>query len=125
MNRTRIVAVALLWLLAFYGCNRGDKIPLDSIDVDVEIQRFDKSLFSINLDSVNTEVVRLNNEYPKFFSLFTDGIIGIGSTDDPSFSSYLKAFITDETVSETYAQVNDAFNNIEWLNTEVTNAFKR
>lgn len=125
MNRTRIAAVAILWLLAFYGCNRGDKIPLDSIDVDVKIGRFDKSLFAINLDSINTEVIRLNDEYPKFFNLFTEGIIGIGNTDDPSFSSYLKNFITDETVSETYAQVNDAFNDIGWLNTEVTNAFKR
>ncbi|MDD2550814.1 MAG: hypothetical protein PHD00_12060 [Bacteroidales bacterium] len=125
MKRTRIVVIALLWLLAFYGCNRGDKIPLDSIDVDIDIQRFEKSLFSINLDSIDTEAARLTDEYPQFFNLFTEGIIGIGNTDDPNFSSYLKGFLTDETVSETYAQVSETFSDIEWLNIEITNAFKR
>ena len=125
MNRTRIIAIAFLGFSTFFGCNRGDKIPLDSIDVNVEIQRFDKSLFSMDLENMDIEVERLEDEYPKFFSLFTEGILGIGNTDDPNFSSYLKSFISDETVSATYVQVNEVFNDIEWLDKDVTNAFKR
>ena len=118
------IALALLFLTS---CDyfRREKVPLDEIDVNVEILRFDKDLFSINTDSVEVGIERVHNKYGNFFTLFTDGIIGIGTPDDDKFGDYLTSFIEDKMVTETYQMVQSIFENTQDLNRELTNAFKR
>jgi hypothetical protein len=116
---TIIVAIGLM------SCKRGDRIPLASIDVEIRVQRFDKDLFSINIDSVDKEISSLESNYGEFLTIFTSGIIGIGEPGDANFSNYLLSFVTDNMVSETQSEVNKVFPNTDKLDQTLTNAFKR
>ena len=87
--RNRVLLIFLASLLLFIGsctCRREPKIPLGSIDVEIIVKRFDKDIFSINVDNIEAGVARLEEIYPKFFPLFTEGIIGIGLPDGPEFN---------------------------------------
>ncbi|HRX66921.1 MAG TPA: hypothetical protein P5200_01030 [Tenuifilaceae bacterium] len=106
-------------------CKREPKIPLNEIDVEVKVQRFDRDLFSINSENIQDEIGRLDAKYPDFFRLFTEGIIGIGLPEQPEFASYLNSFVTDNMVAEAYKDVQKTFPNTDELNQTLTNAFKR
>ena len=126
--KSKLNLVPLAVMLMFFAsceCTRKERVPLDEIDVTVELRRFDKDLFSINTDSIDHEIARISQEYPTFFSLFVEGVIGIGTPEDEDFSIYLTSFIEDRMVSETYKQVQQVFPNTAELNNELTNAFKR
>lgn len=110
----------------FSACNSNkDNIDLNKINVKVDIQRFDKDLFSVNPDSIKSAIPQLSNKYGDFFNLFGEKIIGIGKVEDAEYSNYLMSFIADKMVTETYNKVQQVFPNLDALNAEFTNAFKR
>ncbi|MFP4556708.1 MAG: hypothetical protein ACLFNU_07545 [Bacteroidales bacterium] len=116
--------IIAMMLLKSCTCSK-DEVPLESIDLEMSIHRFDQDLFGINPDSIENNTEWLEEKYGDFFSHFTDGIIGIGLPEDPEFSSYLYSFVTDNMVSETYAEVQKVFPNTDKLDQTITNAFKR
>lgn len=125
-SKVNIFLIVLPFLfLASCECSHREKVPLDEIDVTVEVLRFDRDLFSINTDSVHVGVERMQNLYGDFFTLFTEGIIGIGAPGDDGFEIYLTSFIEDRMVSETYQKVQSVFRNTQDLDLDLTNAFKR
>ncbi|RPH28877.1 MAG: hypothetical protein EHM93_18165 [Bacteroidales bacterium] len=125
MKKTFLFTLSIA-VFAMFSCkNSHDGIDLKSINVKVEIKRFDKALFSINPDSILESIPKLSNEFGGFFNLFGEGIIHIGKAEDPEFPNFLESFITDKMVVETYAKVQQVFPNVDDLNAEFTNAFKQ
>lgn len=118
------LSIATMVLLSSCTCRR-EEVPLDKIELEVSIQRFDQDLFSINPDSIESNIQWLDEKYGEFFIHFTDGIIGIGLPNDPKFSSYLYSFVTDNMVSETYKEVQKRFPDTDNLDQTLTRAFKR
>jgi len=113
-------------LLAGFSCKSDhDKIDLKNIDVKVEIKRFDKDLLGVKIENIDTEIQRLNKDYAKFFPMFCEGIISIGKVGEPEFPSFLESFLGDKMINETYNKVQTVFPNLDDLNIEFTNAFKR
>jgi len=109
-----------------FSCKSGsDSIDLKSINIKVEIKRFDRALFAVNPDHIEESIPQLANEYGSFFNLFGEGIIHIGKVEDAEFASYLESFITDKMVTETYKKVQKVYPNLDNLNAEFTDAFKR
>lgn len=106
-------------------CKREPKIPFNTIDVEIKVQRFDKDLFSLNFDNIDEDLKRIEGKYGAFFHLFTEGVIGIGPSTEPGFADYLNSFITDNMVFETYKDVQKTFPNTDKLDETLTNAFKR
>jgi hypothetical protein len=124
--RSLFLCFLTITLLAFSSCrNHHDNIDLKSINVKVEIKRFDKALFSIKPDYIKEAIPALSSEYGRFFQLFCDGIIHIGSIAEPQAANYLRSFISDQIVIETYTKVQEVYPNLDKLNEEFTNAFKR
>ncbi len=118
--------ILLIAASAMFSCKRGgDNIDLKSINVKVEIKRFDQALFAINPDNIKESIPKLSNEYGSFFNLFGEGIIHIGKVEDVEFANYLKSFMTDKMVTETYKKVQELYPNLDNLNVEFTDAFKR
>lgn len=118
--------ILLIAVSAMFSCTRGyDNIDLKNINVKVEIKRFDNALFAINPDSIKEAIPKLANEYGAFFHLFGEGIIHIGKVEDVEFSNYLESFLTDKMVTETYKKVKEVYPNLDNLNAEFTDAFKR
>ena len=125
MNK-KFLYVSLIAVSAMFSCKNGrDNIDLKSINVKVEIKRFDKALFAINPDSIKESIPRLSNEYGSFFNLFGEGLIHIGKVEDVEFASYLESFMTDKMVTETYKKVQEVYPNLDNLNGDFTDAFKR
>lgn len=128
MKKNRFVLILIPWItlwLQSCSCRHEPKIPLDRIDVEVKIQRFDHDLFSINTDSIETEVPRLHASYGAFFELFCNRVIGIGLPEDSGFADYLYSFINDNMVSETYRSVQNTYPDTKELDKILTDAFKR
>jgi hypothetical protein len=121
---TIIVTLTALWLNSC-TCRHDPKLPLDTIDVEVMVKRFDQDLFSINIDSIEFDVNKLKVKHSPFFELFCEGIIGIGSPNEPGFSDYLLSFINDNMVLQTYLEVQNIFPDTKEIDQILTNAFKR
>lgn len=122
---------ALIFILAAMAvfnsctCRREAKIPLDTIDVDISVIRFDRELFEPNSDSISKTIEYLDTRYGNFFNLFTNDIIGIGTSANPDFNNFLLSFTTDRMVSQTYNDVQQVLDNTQWLDETLTDAFKR
>lgn len=117
-----VLVVFILWLMVF---NQPDplKVDVSNIDVNIDIERFEKDLFSQN-GSIEKKVDNLEKKYPKFFPLFTQKIISIGHTGKKDFYKYFEAFIEDYTVENAKEAVNKEFNNIEDIEKQLTYGFK-
>lgn len=124
MKQIVVLAIAVGVLFASCG-QRGDNIDLSKSSLRVEVKRFDSTLFSIPVDSLDVAVAGLQSEYGTFFNLFTEGVIGIGTPENQDFAPLLKSFVSHSMVRETYGEVQRLFPNTNELNQQLTNAFKR
>lgn len=125
MKRIVIYSILFISFTQFSCKSHRDNIDLSKIDVKIEIKRFEKSLFSVNPENIKESIPQLTKEYGNFFHLFGEGMISIGKVEDPQFAGYLESFMTDQMVTETYKKVQEVYPNLENLNAEFTDAFKR
>ncbi len=107
------------------GCNKNKfDVNVSDIDVSVKIQRFEKDLFSIPLDSIESNIPRLREQYGNFFPIFNHMIINIGSSNNPGYPDLLRSFVTDYSIYEDYKEVMRKFPDLDFLEKELTGAFK-
>ncbi len=128
MRKAKILIIILATLVICFNsctCRHEPKIPLASIDIEIKVKRFDQDLFGIKSDSIEVEVNKLKLKYSPFFEFFCEGIIGIGSPNEPDYSDYLLSFINDNMVSQTYQAVESVFADTKKIDQILTNAFKR
>ncbi len=108
-----------------YGCHKNKfDVNVSDIDVSVKIQRFEKDLFSIPLDSIETNIPRLQKQYGNFFPLFNHAIINVGSSNNPGYPDLLRSFITDYSIYQDYNEVMKKFPDLNFLEKDLTEAFK-
>ena len=121
-KRTLFALVVILVLMA--GCQK-NRLRFDpgNKDVIVRIERFDRDLFSIHPDSIPSKMDYLRNTYGKFLDLF-GYVINIGESNDPLFPGFLKQFLSDETNREVYVRTQEIFQDLSWLEKDLTAAFR-
>lgn len=120
-----LITLGILLALASCSKSRKDKEILNSVDLSVSVLRFDRALFGINADDMEGEILTLEKNYNPFFTLFTQGVIGIGLPEDEGFAEYLQSFIFSGMVNEAYDEVQAIFPHTDELDRELTHAFKR
>ncbi len=119
----------LAWLLLFTlpvitSCHRDPlKVPISNIDLDVDIHRFEKDLFSLELDSIQHQLPALNKKYEQFLPLF-GYIINIGEPSDPAFPRFIRTFLTDRINNEVYTSTMEVFNDFDKYQQKLIRAFK-
>jgi hypothetical protein len=91
----------------------------------IEIQRFEKDLFSINIDSVPKYVPLLKAKYRDFFDVYNYKVIQLGSPEGPKYPELLKGFITDYYMNLNYQRVLSVFPDVKQIETDLNEAFKR
>jgi hypothetical protein len=104
---TIIVIVAIIFYLK---SNRN--IDLNLSPVDLEIERFDKALFS-DFNSPELHAHKMDSMYPEFFALFTEEIISIGKIGDKSFNFVFETFLMDYAVEQGKIAVKKEFESME------------
>lgn len=125
MVRSGIAIVLIGFILVSCKNNRFDDIDISKTDVNIEVQRFDKDLFTVNPDSVEVQLPALKEKYGQFADLFFEGIIRIGKPENPQYYQLLRSFLTDTMVSNAYRKSQSNFKNLDDLNVALTNAFRR
>ncbi|MDR3285942.1 MAG: hypothetical protein LBT27_00690, partial [Prevotellaceae bacterium] len=110
----------LFMICAIVACKGAKKIPnVDNINVNVEIVRFDKDIFSIN----DADILR--EKYGSFFDNFCDFVIGVGTPDNVDFQDNFNSFRNDSIVLLAQNKAAEMLNNYEsTLNADLTQAFK-
>lgn len=125
MFRKGIFVIILGVTLISCKKNRLDDIDISKSDVNIEVQRFDKDLFSINPDSLEVQLPILKVKYGQFADLFFEGIIRIGKPESPQYFQFLRSFLADTMVNNSYRKAQSTFTNFDDLNIALTDAFRR
>ncbi len=98
-------------------------VDISDINVNVKIKRFEKDLFELNLDSINTGILALQMKYGNFFELYSRQVLRIGTPNTPMFSENLKLFLTDYTIYKSYLEVIKIFPDLIDIKKSFTKAF--
>jgi hypothetical protein len=113
-------------LVTFAGC-KSDSLDVDISDLNlkVEVQRFDREVFTLNFDSIDNAISDFYVSYEDFFDVYNVHVINIGPASHKYFGSYLSMFVKDQKNYEVYEFTQEIFPGMVKIENELTNAFKR
>jgi len=126
MMRKEFIYVVLIALI-IGSCNNRDRFDIDlsNIEVNSEIKRLDKDIFEVDLDNMQEDVNSLVNKYEEFFELYNSMIVKLGSPYSKAYPEILKGFVTDFTINKIYTKTTEVYANLDELELELEEAFKR
>ncbi len=118
----RICLYSLLFIVIaslFWQCSQDkDRPDISDIQVDVHIQRFEQDLFALDTNarevSFAAQVKGLRQEYPVFFEVFTQKILGAPYIDDNAADGRMEKLLARNSPEVTIPE-NSTANYIEGL----------
>ncbi len=121
-----VLPVIFVLTMLFQACKKTPyHTDISGIEMDLHISRFEKALFGLDFDSIPAAIPVLKDRYGDFFDIFNYRIINIGGPDQVTYPDYLKSFITDYLNNEVYRAAMKVFPDLDALETELNDAFKR
>jgi hypothetical protein len=140
MNRLLVafvVAVSFAWLIPSCTCkrsdnkdNKGKSIGFGGLGKDgpapavqIKIDRFEKDLFALNVDSLEPGIKALKKKYGEFFEMFNYKMVGLGDCSTPEYKEDLSRFLTDYYQNLNYKKVKQVYPDINGLTKELSDAF--
>ena len=109
-------------------CSCKQDIPartLKKIDISIDIQRFEQELFLMNPDTIASAISFFYDKYGDFYDIFGYYVIGIGSPTERKYPELLELFISDDINKQVYEEVNRVFPDLDQIETDFDNAFRR
>ena len=123
-NLFKSISVSLIILL-LTGCKGNSSGPdVSGIDIDVKIHPFFIDLFEMDENDMEEEVRNLHLKYGRYLEAYSQLIIKIGSPDNPEYPNFLKSFLEYEENKDVYAKCKEKYETAEWLEDQVTDAFR-
>lgn len=125
----RTLTFIFLSVTLLTGCTCGNR-PQLTVDNNTELQlpakliRFDRELFAIAPDNLAQALPALQARYGTFFTLYSDGILNIGSPDEEGYVVMLSAFLSDPLVREAYNKADSVFANTDAINAQLASGFE-
>jgi hypothetical protein len=109
-----------LLLVFIISCKSKKDIPdVSKIKADVRIERFDKDLFAIDTNNIESGLSGLSQKYPELTQIFVQNILGLDNADAVGG---VKQFLSlSQSIRDT---VNDVFKNTDGLQKEFEQTFK-
>lgn len=121
----RLMVFLLCIALLGVGCRRDQlDVDLSGIDAVVHLERFDKALFDLDQDSINSSIGTLYNSYGDFFDIYNVHVINIGQASARRYPSFLSMFINDPTNREVYDYTLNLFSSMDEINGQLTEGFR-
>lgn len=115
----------LLLILFAIGCGtKKTEVDVSNINVSLTIERFDRDLFNLPLDSIKKYIPGMQNKYGRFYELYNREIIAIGAASSPAYPDYLLGFVTHRDWNEVYGYTQQIFENTDSLQQQLISAFK-
>jgi len=121
-----LISLSIIAVL-FQGCkndNKFEQVDISGIKLNQKLYRFDKDLYQIPNDSIETYVPSLIDKYGPFLELYTNQIIKIGSPYSKDFPERLKVFKTDYVVNEAYTYTEKKYKDFSEIYNDINTAFK-
>lgn len=107
-NSFIVLSILLFVSIVMVNCGGKTKVS-ESSNVSVEIIRFEKELFSLDIYQPEVVIDDLLSKYPDFMALFAHRIINIGDTVKPLFITNLNTYVTDKVVNSLYERSLEVF----------------
>lgn len=118
--------IFLLSVILFQSCrNSAYKTDITGMEMELEIYRFERDLFQVDLDSIAEKVDYFYDSYGDFFDLFNFRIINIGGARQVTYPDYLKSFLTDYLNNQVYQEAMEVFPDLEALERKLSEGFMR
>ncbi len=126
MTKKRFI-LFLIVISVLTSCTKKNKFDIDvsNIELDIEIKRLDKEIFEIDPANIDEEVSNCIDKYGEFFELYNARVINLGNPYSKEYPNYITGFITDYNMYNVYKKVIEIFPDIEYIENDINNAFKR
>ncbi len=119
------IIMALTSVLFLAGCKHRDKKPnVRDLKVETDIERFERELFEMNVDSIPEAIDYFYEKYNDFYDIFSYHIVDLGRPSDKAYSGYLTIFVKDDLNREVYQEVNRVFPDLDFLEEKFNKAFR-
>jgi len=123
VQRTILFITGIALLLC--GCkNNSFDVDISGVDLNIELERFDRDLFEMDQDTMDLAIGTLYQQYGDFFDVYNVHVISIGQASSRRYSSYLSMFINDPTNREVYEYTDQIYTNTTELEAELSKGFK-
>jgi hypothetical protein len=121
MRSSLLIASGVLFLTA---CNNKSNIPdVTNIKVDVPLERFEKSFFSIDTNHLSSGLQKVHSEFSDFYPDFMQNILGVsGRLNDTSTLSVSKKFLSSYSSFE--KELEKKFSNTTDIETAIKHGFQ-
>jgi hypothetical protein len=106
------------------ACKNKKGIPdVSNIKVNIPVERFDESFFSIDTNHIQEGLQKLQQQHPDFYPDFMQQILGVNGSDTSMNTLLLtKEFFKDYL--SVYHQLQLIYKKTDWLQTELEKAFQ-
>lgn len=124
MQHRSTILLFCIFFFSLVSCKRSNHgIDPGSNSVKINISRFDRELFSMDMDTLDEGISYLYKKYDDFLDVFSYHIIGIGSPSSKDYQLYLTMFLSDRLNREVYEETQKVFPNLEKTEKELSKAF--
>jgi len=119
----KIILLSLVAVFLFSCKNRKGIPDVSGIHVELTIDRFDKTLFSLDTAGMVSALNRLKEKHPDFYDDFMKEVLGVsGSATDSSTLFITRQFIRD--YAPVYDSIQLKYRETDWLKKELQEAFR-
>ncbi|MBL7725281.1 MAG: hypothetical protein JNK27_14130 [Chitinophagaceae bacterium] len=114
----------LIAAFSLFACNNKEGIPdVSAIEVDIPIERFDNSFFSIDSNDISNGLRKVQQQHPDFYTDFMQNILGVSGVN----TNQNTILVTKEFLRG-YLPVHDSlqlkYKKTDWLQKELEKAFQ-
>lgn len=110
-------------LIFFIGCTDNKGPDVSNIKVEIPIERFDKSFFSLDTNNIVTGLKALMRNHPDFYNDFMQQILGVSGADtNKATQDVSRIFIRG--YSSMYQSLGKQYADINWLQKDMQKAFQ-
>lgn len=126
-NRCLILAVSISVFFYISACSGGKykNLPdISGLKQDVQIIRFDQKIFALDTLQLAKGVIELEREYPVFFDIYFNKLLGFRYDEDSSFFyQNLEGFLKSDKIKDLYGEVDERFKNMADIEAGLSDAF--
>lgn len=121
--RKLFILLVLPWL--FLSCRMDDKLMEQNKEKSISILRYDRLQNEYVRFNSLSALQRMNTQYSHLTQILIEDIIAIGQVSDESINEKYQAFYSDTTLLSLMEDVETRFQNIERLEKQLSNGFRK
>lgn len=124
MNRIGLVFIISICLLS--ACTSDPKPDVSHIEVDIDIPRYEKEIFSLDTADIRASVDKVYEAYPEVSDLYFEKVMNFMKRDRSGQLDYdfIKKFVTNEALLGLQDSVNTQFPDLSGVEEDLEEAFR-